>query len=98
MILDFSSGNDASKERLYFVAFYVNGRTYSYSCSALDHLHAVQLAAADHTKAGLPLPAYTAWLVAGQGRDAGCDCGGEMRLRTGWFVDRPETRAQRWTN
>ena len=98
MILDFSRGNHASKERLYFVAIYVDGRSYPYSCFALDHLHALQLAAADHTKAGLPLSAGTPWLVEGQCHDAGCDCGGKMRIRTGWFLGRSEARAKGWTN
>lgn len=98
MILDFSSSNDVAKERLYFVAINVNGRTYPYSRFAVDHLHAVQLAAADHKKAGLPLPAGTPWIAEGQCHDAGCDCGGKMRIRTGWFIDRHVTGAQGWTN
>jgi hypothetical protein len=28
--------------------------------------------------------------VEGQRRDAGRDCGGQMRIRTGWFLGRPE--------
>jgi len=98
VILDFSSSNDTSKERLYFVAISVNSRTYPYSCFALDHLHALQLAAADHTNAGLPLPPGTPWVVEGECRDTGCDCGGKMRITTGWFMGQPEMRSQGWTN
>ena len=98
MILDFSSSNDASKERFYFVAIYVNGRTYAYSCFALDHLHALQLAAADHKNGGLPLSLGTPWIAEGECRDTGCDCGGKVRIKTGWFLGQPETHAQGWTN
>src|SRR5580698_958526 len=49
----------------------------------------------DHKKGGLPLPAGTPWVAEVSATTQAAiaeDCGGKMRIRTGWFIGRYLTK------
>jgi hypothetical protein len=94
--LDFSTNRDASKTDLYFVTIRIDGCWYTYYYFCFDHWHALQLAVADHQKAGHPLPLGTSCIVDGPCHDHACGCGGQKRIKE-YFVF-PQTKSQDLTN